>query len=126
MSHVQREILSATLKAEAVRIRHLRDKARKHRELARKSDDTDHKADHYGLMFRFQASSDCPSERARCANLALGFLRGTPYLRIEATTRTPKHKLFGYLSREIAKKACVSHDDVTAWLMAKETQRLAA
>ena len=108
---IQRELLSATLKAEAIRIRYLRNKAGKALDYARRTGDEGARE----RFFELKEAAVCPSERARCANLALGFLKGRPYLGIEAKTRTSKIDLMGRIAAEVAKKAGVDHSSILAW-----------
>lgn len=116
MSRTQKEILSATLKAETVRIRHLRGEANRQLAFARKAKTGAHKNDHYPLVWSLRAAALCPSRRARCANLALGFLRGTPYREIEPFTRTPESVLYGSLAKEIAAKANATPGEIVDWM----------
>jgi len=143
---VNRKILSATLKAEAVRIRYLRDCALRHRTIYRESaaealrlraeaTSSYHELEraktlearervHTDLFWRFRRSSECPSERARCANLALGYLRGTPYHRIEAST----HSSYGTMNRimrEVATKAGAPVEDILRWWLYKPAEAVA-
>ncbi len=124
MSLVTRTILSATLKAEALRIRTLRDTARMHLGCARRATDNDFKDKHYDLWSRIESASVCPSERARCANIALGFLRGTPYRAIEFKTRRSTVVTVSSLFREVASKAGAPNEAVHAWMLIPPTQEM--
>lgn len=133
-------ILRATLKAEALRIRHLRKAARHHRDTARKlrkehfiemndcgtamkpnqmadAETRELHDHHFDTFWRTRSAADCPSQRARCANLALGFLRGRHYLDIEERTSTPDWVMRGVIAREIAKKAGATETAITEWLI---------
>ena len=118
---IQKTILSATLKAEAVRIRHLRARAKKTlaraRSLRQSEAGTDTEAQRLTwLSLGLKEAAICPAYRARCANLALGYLKGRAYLQIEAKTRTSPYELYSCISREVAKKAGVPHEDIVTWL----------
>lgn len=138
---IARKILSSALKAEAARIRFLRTESRKHRAAARRlrphraaahtaGDWTlartlgERESDHVALADGLREASVCPSERARCANLALGFLRGRAYREIEATTRTPSWALAA-LMREVAKKAETPYEVVLAWSLVRPAGEVA-
>lgn len=176
-NRTKQAILSATLKAEAERIRYLKGKAQRHLRVARElrierdpdvaaevveneaarlrayadQGGANHlplpfeeqviTAENYAKMLRshvpisdqmllvmgewinqhmthYAALRDaavCPSQRARCANLALGFLRGREYVQIENKTKTHKPKMF-QLAREVAMKAGVRFDDIVKWI----------
>lgn len=112
----QKYLCSATLKAEAERIRFLRNKRKRLLAFARNPKTPDNEADRArGQAHDLKWATVCPSERARCALLALAYLKGMPYRQVEASTRTSKHELYGRLAKEIAKKAEASHDDIVEW-----------
>ena len=123
MTLVQRRILSATLKAETIRIRSLRAEAQLHLIAARISR-PEYEEEQRGLWRQFIDATGCPSYRARTANLALGFLNGKPYKQIEYKTRTKTTELYGVLSGEVASKACVPHDDVVKWMQVPATKEM--
>jgi hypothetical protein len=117
---VKKSILSATLKAEAIRIRYLRRKAKNQFRRARQADMPQEEIESTrSLAHRLLGASGCPSQRARCANLALGILRSTPYLKIELSTKTPTWYLYGHLAKEVAAKAGIPYEDVVAWMQVK-------
>lgn len=66
---------------------------------------------------RLNMACACPGERARCAGLALAFLRGWDLERVEPTTKGPYRHL-RYLGDEIAKKAGVPLVEIDAWIRA--------
>ena len=105
------------LRAETARIRFLRLRSRQELSYARRPGlQGDRRALHVARAMRRLRASECPSQRARCANLALGFLNGRSYWQIEKTTRTPRFTLLGDLAREVAKKAGVDHEEIAAWM----------
>lgn len=123
MSTVQKHILRATLKAETVRIRHLKRQFLHHRTQARAALTPQLSLEHYDLMWRFRWSAECPAQRARCANLALGYLNGKTYRQIENKTRLPLGLLASKLSAEIATKANVKRELILAWMLAQNKTR---
>jgi len=126
-TYITRSILSAKLIAEGALIRSLRRKARRHRALARKLTQAhEHWAEHNNLARRLRGATVCPSERARCANLALGYLKGRPYLSIEHKTHTPACYMVGTIAKEVAKKADVHYQEIVQWIQGKAEARKAA
>jgi hypothetical protein len=124
MTTITKTLLSATLKAEAVRIRHLRNTRRaalrrgraELTELRAAGNTPGGWTDHHHTAARLRWACVCPSQRARCANLALGHLRGHAYKTVEGSTKTPDDVLFGALAKEIATKAGVPHGEIVSWL----------
>jgi hypothetical protein len=123
---IKKAILSAALKAEAIRIRHLRNLRRRALALGRAELAEDYAqgtspsswswTEHHLYADRLRQAAVCPSQRARCSNLALGYLRGHRYQAIEHSTKTPKDVMYGTLGKEIAQRSGASLDEIVDWL----------
>ncbi len=74
-----------------------------------------HIDEHMDMWARIYGATGCPAQRARCANLALGFLRGRKYCQVENKTHTPLPEMH-QMSKEISSKADVSYKDIIAWI----------
>jgi hypothetical protein len=123
---IKRKILSATLKAETVRIRMLRAEAEKHLRCARSTDDDVREEGHRILWRDFKEAAVCPSARARAANLTLGFLKGRPYRQIEYKTRMTTKQLLTVVAPEVSRKAGVPYDTIVAWMQVPATEKMDA
>ena len=114
------------IRDEAAKIRQMRELKRKSLHLARQPYTND--------FWREKLRSDahalhegtlCPSQRVRCAHLAVAFTQGRVYKDIEATTRSKGYEMY-QIQKEVAKKAGVSYDDIHAWMSEQQPAKRAA
>lgn len=114
---VRKQILRSALKAETTRIRHLKRLAAHHRHQSRIVEKTVWSNEHDDLSWRYRDAAVCPAERARCANIALGYLNGRSYRQIENKNRLPLANVVQSLAKEIASKTSVEAPVIMKWML---------